>query len=195
MELPFGTAMKQFFLLGTEHIWFGPDHLMFLIALILLGGRFIDILKIVTSFTVAHSVTLILASLEIISLPGAFVEAIVALSILYMAIENLFVKTTTYRWALTFAFGLIHGFGFAGSLAEIQIPHNHFISSLLIFNLGVEVAQMAVVAVLLPVIIYLKRFNWNIWFVRATTGTIAAFGLNWFVSRTVGIELLPFLSI
>lgn len=195
IELPFSTAMKQFFILGAEHIWFGPDHLLFLIALILLGGRFIDILKIVTSFTIAHSVTLILASLEIVSLPGAFVEAVIALSILYMAVENLFVKTATYRWALTFAFGLIHGFGFAGSLAEIQIPHNHFVSSLLVFNLGVEVAQLVVVALLLPVIIYLKRFDWNIWFVRATTSTIAAFGLNWFVHRTIGIELLPFLSI
>lgn len=195
VELPFSMAMKQFFVMGVEHIWLGYDHLMFLLAMILLGGRFIDILKVVTSFTVAHSVTLMLASFSIVSLPGTFVEQMVALSILYIAVENLFIKATKYRWVLTFVFGLIHGFGFADSLAETQIPQNHFFSSLLVFNVGVEFGQMVIVAITLPLIIYIKKYDWSVWFVRATTAMIALFGLNWFVDRTLDFKILPFITI
>jgi hydrogenase/urease accessory protein HupE len=195
VEVPLWTALKQFTILGVEHIWFGYDHLMFLLALILLGGRFSDLIKIVTSFTIAHSITLILASLDIISLPGAFVESVIALSILYVAIENQFIQTIKYRWLLTFAFGLIHGFGFAGALAEIQIPKNHFIASLLTFNVGVEIGQLVIVAILLPIILYLKKFEWNRWVVRPISLAIALFGFNWFLVRAFGIEFLPFLDI
>ena len=117
VDLPFWSAIGQFIVLGVEHNLTGYDHLMFLLALIILGGSFTNILKIVTSFTVAHSITLILASLEIVSLPSKLVESVIAASILYVAIENQFVKTTARRWMITFAFGLIHGFGFAGALA------------------------------------------------------------------------------
>lgn len=195
LEVPFWTAVGQFFILGVEHIWFGYDHVLFVVALILLGGKFWNIVKIITSFTVAHSVTLILASLEIVSLPGALVESIIALSILYIALENQFVKHIKYRWIITFAFGLIHGFGFAGALSEIQIPKNHFISSLLTFNLGVEIGQIVIVAVLLPIIWFLQRFEWNRWVVRTVSLGIAVFGLNWFIDRAFGYTMIPFLNI
>ncbi|MGB8955658.1 MAG: HupE/UreJ family protein [Tumebacillaceae bacterium] len=192
VELPFWSAIGQFIVLGVEHILTGYDHLMFLLALIILGGSFTNILKIVTSFTVAHSITLILASLELVSLPSRLVESVIAASILYVAIENQFVKSTAHRWMITFAFGLIHGFGFAGALAETQIPKNHFISSLLTFNVGVELGQLLVVIILLPLILYMKRFSWNNFAVRGVSGIVGLFGLLWLIQRVFELEILPF---
>ncbi|MGZ4107005.1 MAG: HupE/UreJ family protein, partial [Tumebacillaceae bacterium] len=195
VELSFWLTVKQFVLMGIEHILTGYDHLSFLFGLILLGGRFTNILKIVTSFTIAHSITLILASLEIVSLPSRFIESMIALSILYVGIENQWIKNISYRWLLTFAFGLIHGFGFAGALAETQVPKNHFITALLTFNVGVEIGQLLVVIVLLPIILYFKRFTWNPWFVRICSGLVALFGLIWFVQRAFALDILPFLAV
>jgi hydrogenase/urease accessory protein HupE/uncharacterized protein YcfL len=192
LELPLGTTIWQFILLGVEHIITGYDHLLFLFALILLGGSFVNILKIVTSFTVAHSITLLLASFEVISLSSRFVESVIALSILYVAIENQFVKNTAKRWMLTFAFGLIHGFGFAGALAETQVPKNHFVTSLLTFNVGVEIGQILIVALVLPFILYVKRFDWNTFLVRGASSVIGVFGLLWFIQRAFDLEILPF---
>lgn len=192
VELPFWTAAGQFIVMGIEHILTGYDHLSFLLALIILGGSFKNTLKIVTSFTVAHSITLILASLEIISLPSRLVESVIAASILYVAVENQFVKSTAHRWMITFAFGLIHGFGFAGALAETQIPKNHFISSLLTFNVGVELGQLLVVIVLLPLILYVKRFSWNRIVVRSVSGIVGLFGLLWLIQRVFDLPILPF---
>jgi hydrogenase/urease accessory protein HupE len=195
VQLSFWLTVKQFVTMGIEHILTGYDHLSFLFGLILLGGRFTNILKIVTSFTIAHSITLILASLEIVSLPSRFIESMIALSILYVGIENQWIKNIKYRWLLTFAFGLIHGFGFAGALAETQVPKNHFITALLTFNVGVEIGQLLVVIVLLPIILYLKRFAWNVWFVRGASALVALFGLIWFLQRVFELDILPFLAV
>ena len=165
---------------------------MFVFALVLLGGSFKNMLKIITSFTIAHSITLILASLEIIALPGRLVESVIAASILYVAVENVLVKNTNYRWVLTFIFGLIHGFGFAGALAETQIPKNHFLSSLLTFNVGVELGQILVVAILLPIILYAKRFSWNRAFVYSGSAVVGLFGLLWLVERAFDLSYMPF---
>lgn len=191
LEVPFLTAVKQFIILGVEHILTGYDHLMFLFALVLLGGTFKNMLKIITSFTVAHSITLILAALDIIVLPGRLVDIVVAASILYVAIENFVVKNTNYRWVLTFVFGLVHGFGFAGALAETQIPKNHFVSSLLTFNIGVELGHIMVVAILLPIILYVKRFDWNRLFVYGMSSVVGLFGLLWLVERVFDLSYMP----
>jgi hydrogenase/urease accessory protein HupE/uncharacterized protein YcfL len=195
VEMSFWATLKQFVLMGVEHILTGYDHLAFLFALILIGGSFKNMLKIVTSFTVAHSITLILASLEIVALPSRFIESMIALSILYVAVENFIVKNTRYRWILTFCFGLIHGFGFAGALAETQIPKNHFWTSLLTFNVGVEIGQMLVVCVLLPLILYIKRYSWNRGFVYTISSCIGLFGLLWVLQRVFELNILPFLAV
>lgn len=195
VELSFWTTLSQFVLMGIEHILTGYDHLAFLLALIILGGTFKNILKIVTSFTVAHSITLILAALDIVALPGRLIESAIAITILYVALENQFIKNANYRWMLTGVFGLVHGFGFAGALAETQVPKNHFIEALLTFNVGVAIGQLMVVLVLLPIILYLRRFSWNVWLVRGISGGVALFGLIWFIQRAFELNILPFLAV
>jgi hydrogenase/urease accessory protein HupE/uncharacterized protein YcfL len=195
VELSFWNTVSQFVVMGIEHILTGYDHLAFLLALIILGGSFQNILKIVTSFTVAHSITLILAALEIVALPGKLIESAIAISILYVAVENQFIKNANYRWVLTGIFGLVHGFGFAGALAETQVPKNHFIEALLTFNVGVEIGQLLCVVLLLPIILYLRRFTWNIWLVRGISGGVALFGLVWFIQRAFELDILPFLAV
>lgn len=195
VELSFWHTLGQFVVMGIEHILTGYDHLAFLLALIILGGTFKNILKIVTSFTVAHSITLILAALDIVALPPRLIESLIAVTILYVALENQFLKNANYRWVLTGCFGLVHGFGFAGALAETQVPKNHFVEALLTFNVGVEIGQLLVVLVLLPIILYVRRFSWNTWFVRSISGGVALFGLLWFVQRAFEINILPFLAV
>ena len=112
----------DFTVLGIEHIFLGYDHLMFLLALIAIGGRPLALVKVVTAFTVAHSITLILAALDVVSLPGRLVEAGIAFSIAYVAAENLWRPRPAHRWRLTFFFGLVHGFGFANVLRELGLP-------------------------------------------------------------------------
>ena len=107
-------------MLGIEHILTGYDHLLFLLALILRGGNIWSLLKIITAFTLAHSITLALAAFNIMVLPGRLVEAIIALSIAYVAAENLFLrKALSHRWAVSFLFGLVHGFAFSNVLREL----------------------------------------------------------------------------
>ncbi|KEO81122.1 HupE/UreJ family protein [Tumebacillus flagellatus] len=195
VELSFWSTLGQFVVMGVEHILTGYDHLAFLLTLIILGGTFKNILKIVTSFTVAHSVTLILSAMNIVALPTRLIESLVAVTILYVALENQFIKNTNYRWVLTGFFGLVHGFAFAGALAETQVPKNHFLEALLTFNIGVEIGQLLVVIVLLPIILYIRRFRWNVWVVRGLSGSVALFGLIWFVQRAFEWNILPFLAV
>ncbi|MFC6230750.1 HupE/UreJ family protein [Paenibacillus allorhizosphaerae] len=155
-----GTVLWNFFMLGVEHILTGYDHLLFLFSQLLIAVRTAEIVKIVTAFTIAHSITLLLAATGIIRLPGTWVEVGIALTICYVAIENIVVKTSRFRWLLTFAFGLIHGIGFAGALGEIGLPQSYFLGSLLIFNLGVEAGQLAIVVLVLPLLVRLQRFGW-----------------------------------
>lgn len=148
----------SFFPLGIEHILTGYDHLLFLIALILCGGSLVQLLKIVTAFTLAHSVTLALAALDVITLPGALVESVIALSIAYVAAENLLPKfAISRRWTVSFLFGLVHGFGFSSVLREIGLPKENLVLALLNFNLGVEAGQAAVVLLVLPLLLALRR--------------------------------------
>lgn len=154
-----GGAFTRFLLLGVEHIVFGFDHLAFLAALLLGVGGFRGALKIVTAFTVAHSMTLALAVFDVMALPAWFVEPVIAASIVYVALENLFRREMTDRWPPAFAFGLIHGFGFASALKGLGIAGagTGAIIPLLSFNSGVEIGQIGLTAIVLPVLIRLRN--------------------------------------
>lgn len=173
-----------FFRLGIEHILTGYDHLLFLFALLLVGGRLRSLLAVITAFTVAHSLTLGLAALGLFTLSPSVVEPAIALSIAYVGVENFFVKSADRRYLLTFPFGLIHGFGFAGALSEIALPRAQVPSALLAFNLGVESGQLAVVAVVLPLLLLLRKKTWFLDYgVKALSGLVVIAGVVWFVQR------------
>jgi hypothetical protein len=178
--------------LGVEHIFLGFDHILFLIGLILLGGRLRELVKIVTAFTIAHSVTLSLASLNLVVLPSRWIEAGIALSIAYVACENFFLKEASHRWILAFGFGLVHGFGFANVLRELGLPARGLVSSLLSFNVGVEVGQLCIVAVLFPGVLWITQKGYSRVVVPVVSFAILACGLGWFVERAFGLSFMPF---
>ena len=184
------TALLRFFKLGVEHIFLGYDHICFLIALLVVS-RFRELVKIVTSFTIAHSITLILATLDLARLPPRFVECSIAATIVYVAFENLVRQTMPHRWLLTFCFGLIHGFGFASVLAELGLPAAGKIRCLLAFNVGVEAGQLAIVTVAFPFIALLARSRFAVP-ARATISILVGlFGLCWLVERTFNLGFMP----
>ena len=142
-----GETLRHYVAAGIEHIAIGYDHIAFLLAVIVLGRRFWPLFAAVTAFTVAHSITLTLAVLGWVVLPSRIVEPLIAATIVYVAAENFFIRDIRYRWWLTFAFGLIHGFGFASVLREYGIPDHALIPALAAFNAGVEAGQILVVAI------------------------------------------------
>jgi len=176
----------SFFVLGIEHILTGYDHLLFLLALILGGGNLWSLFKIITAFTIAHSITLALAALNVVTLPEQLVEATIALSIAYVAAENLFMrKAVSHRWAVSFLFGLVHGFGFSNVLRELGLPKQGLLWALLNFNLGVETGQAMAVLVAVPILLWLRQFKWEPRAVMATSVVVLAVGLTLFVERAV----------
>ncbi len=176
-------SILQFVRMGVLHIFTGYDHIAFLLGLLLIGGSFKTLLKIVTSFTVAHSITLALAAFGIVNLPSWIVESGIALSIMYIALENLFFKKFDRRWMITFFFGLVHGFGFAAALKELDLSRHLLTTALFAFNFGVEAGQLCITAALLPVIVYLGRQRNSALLVRACSVMIFALGTFWFVMR------------
>ena len=177
-------GIGSFFLLGVEHILTGYDHLLFLLALILRGGNIWSLLKIITAFTVAHSITLALAALNIVMLPERLVEATIALSIAYVAAENLFMRhAVSHRWAVAFIFGLMHGFGFSNVLRELGLPKEGLVWALLNFNLGVEAGQAIAVVVAVPLLMWLRRYRWEPRAVAAVSMVVLMVGLILFVDR------------
>jgi hydrogenase/urease accessory protein HupE len=187
-----GTAPTfwGFVVLGVEHIWLGYDHLLFLFALLLVCRSFRSIVAIVSCFTLAHSLTLALATFEIVRMPSRLVEAAIAASIVFVGVENLVRRGAEPRgrWALTFAFGLVHGFGFASVLGDLGVGRGGqgIAMPLFSFNLGVEVGQVAIAAVVLPVLWKLRQQQA---FVRrgvpALSAVIALAGAYWLLQRTV----------
>jgi hydrogenase/urease accessory protein HupE len=174
----------SFFLLGIEHILTGYDHLLFLLALVLRGGNIWSLLKIITAFTVAHSITLALAALNIVILPERLVEATIALSIAYVAAENLFMRhAVSHRWAVAFIFGLMHGFGFSNVLRELGLPKQGLVWTLLNFNLGVEAGQAIAVVIAVPLLMWLRRYRWEPRAVAAVSMVVLMVGLVLFVDR------------
>jgi hypothetical protein len=174
----------SFLLLGIEHILTGYDHLLFLLMLILRGGNLWSLLKIVTAFTVAHSITLALAALNVVVLPERLVESVIALSIAYVAAENLFLKqAVSHRWAVSFLFGLMHGFGFSNVLRELGLPKEGLLWSLLSFNLGVEAGQAFAVVLAVPVLMWLRKTRFEPRTVGTLSGIVLVVGLVLFVER------------
>jgi hydrogenase/urease accessory protein HupE len=172
------------FVMGIEHILTGFDHLMFVFGVVLVAGRLRTLLLAITAYTLAHSVTLAVATLGYWSPSPSLVEPAIALSIVYVGVENWFVKDASRRWMLTFPFGLIHGFGFAGALKEIALPTAQVPLALVSFNLGVEAGQLTILAVMLPILFWLRR---RPWFarqgVRSASSLVALSGLVWFFQR------------
>lgn len=152
---PQGLAVTRYFTLGVEHILTGLDHLSFVLGLLLLIGPNLRLFKAVTAFTVAHSITLALVALGVIAPRPALIEALVALSILFLALELIRQRqggsslTLRHPWAIAFIFGLMHGCAFAGALAEVGLPKGAVAPALLLFNLGVEAGQVAFIAAVL----------------------------------------------
>ena len=180
-------SFADFLVMGVKHIWTGYDHLLFLLGLLIVTKNFSSSLKIITCFTVAHSITLAVATLSLVNLSTRFVEPMIAASIVYVGIENLLRGDDPKgRWMLTFAFGLIHGFGFASALKELGVGSNGsgIAVPLVSFNLGVELGQIAIAALALPVIWKLR--TWPVFVARwvpACSVLVATLGAYWFIQR------------
>lgn len=180
------SSAWAFFKMGIEHILTGYDHLVFLFGLVLLRARIKELLAVITAFTLAHSITLAIAVLGIFTPSPKFVEPAIALSIAYVGIENFFVKDGSKRWRVTFPFGLIHGFGFAGALQEIALPRAQVPAALVSFNLGVEAGQLFSMALVLPMVMLIRQKDWfEPRGVRVLSGAVALAGGVWFVLRIV----------
>jgi len=191
---PFFDVIRRYIEAGVEHIFLGYDHIAFLVAIVLWARRLWPVIKIVTAFTLAHSITLSLAALQIVVIPSAIVEPAIALSIVYVAIENFFSRNVDGRWRDTFAFGLIHGFGFASALQEFGLPRGAVVPALAAFNIGVELGQVAIVSFVIPLLI---GVDWLIATMRdvpqkrtaglvyVLSGIIAFLGCYWVFERTL----------
>jgi hydrogenase/urease accessory protein HupE len=180
------ATFRRFFLLGVEHIATGYDHILFLLALLLVGGGLRALVAIVTAFTVAHSITLSLAVLDVVQLPARLVESAIALSIAWVALENIVLDRVRGRWRVTFAFGLMHGFGFASILREMHLPRVGLATSLLAFNLGVEAGQLAVVLASYPLVRAVQRSPHRRRWIVLASGAILVLALFWLVERAFG---------
>ena len=194
---------------GIEHIWKGYDHILFLISLLLpavvvrtrdawapVGSfriAFFDVLKIVTAFTVAHSITLTLATLGLVSIPSRITESVIAISIVVAALNNLYPVVAGRRWTVAFAFGLLHGFGFASVLQDLGLPRDALAVALVGFNLGVETGQLAIVSVFLPLAFWLRAtvFYRKIVLVGGSAAIVVLAAL-WFIERAFDVKFMPF---
>ena len=178
-------GVASFFALGIEHILTGYDHLLFLFALMIGGGSAWSLVRIVTAFTLAHSMTLTAAALDLIVVPGRIVESAIALSIAYVAAENLFIgeRGTSKRWLVALAFGLVHGFGFSAVLKDLGLPQDGLAWSLLLFNLGVEAGQALVIVAAIPLLVSLNRASWRPRAVRVMSWGVLGIGLLLFAQR------------
>lgn len=204
------SMLAQFLDYGREgvwHIWIGFDHILFLLSLLLpavlvrepLGWRpvhgfkpaFWDVFKIVTSFTVAHSITLSLATLGVVSIPSRVAESAIAASVVLAALNNIFPVVQGRRWVVAFAFGLIHGFGFASVLKDLGLPQGALLLALVGFNLGVEAGQLAIVSIFLPVA-YALRGRWvyrKLIFIGGSS-LIVAVAATWLIERVFDLKLI-----
>ncbi|GEO37637.1 hydrogenase/urease accessory protein HupE [Skermanella aerolata] len=178
---------------GIEHIFLGYDHVAFLLAILLWARRLMPVVKIVTAFTAAHSITLSLAASGVAVLPPSLVEPAIAASIVYVAAENFISRDVDQRWRDTFVLGLIHGFGFAGALQAFGLPTGAVVPALASFNVGVEIGQLAIVAVAVPALLLLDRLTTASGMtgmrrpgvVYAGSLAIMSLGLYWLAERTL----------
>jgi hydrogenase/urease accessory protein HupE len=185
------SVAGAYFKLGVEHILLGIDHLLFVLALLLVTHGRWKLVKTVTAFTVAHSITLALAALGFVTMPQAPVEAIIALSIVFVAAEILRSQhgdtgiTARAPWIVAFAFGLLHGFGFAGALSEIGLPEGHIPQALLFFNLGVESGQLLFIAAMVSFIALARRARIGVsrWTRLVPPYAIGSVAMFWVIQR------------
>ena len=180
------AVIRKFVPAGIHHILIGPDHLAFLVGLLLLGGSIRRLLLVVSAFTVAHSLTLSLAALNVVSPPARFIEPAIALSIVYVGVDNLMVgRGRDVRAWIAFAFGFIHGFGFANVLREMNLPSRALGWSLFSFNLGVEIGQLLVVVIVASALMGLRSRNEAAGRRLAFAGSLVVIlvGAFWFVQR------------
>jgi len=184
---PLHNVVGFYMKLGIQHIIpYGLDHIVFVVGLCLLSTKLKSILWQATAFTVAHSVTLALSMKGVITLPASVVEPIIALSILFIAVENILIsELKPWRIAVVFLFGLIHGLGFASVLNEIGLPPNQFLLSILSFNLGVEIGQIIVIALVFGLIIlpFGRRPLYRRSFVYPLSALIGVMALWWTIQR------------
>ncbi|WP_406425308.1 HupE/UreJ family protein [Streptomyces sp. NBC_00842] len=185
------SEIPRFVKLGAEHLYFGLDHVLFLLALLLGAKRLRDVVGVVTAFTVAHSVTLVPAAIGWVSVPGWIVEPLIALSIAFVALDNLLSTRTRHRLPVVFGFGLLHGLGFAGALSIDGPLSVSMLANLVAFNVGIELAQLTMIALAFPALLFLRRAATTPVAARALKlGTVAATvvvagtGLVWFVERS-----------
>ena len=171
---------------GTQHILGGYDHIMFLMALIVVMPRMWDTIKIVTAFTIAHSVTLTLAWFDIVDLPSRLVESAIAFSIAYVALENLLRERPTGRWMLAGFFGLVHGLAFYGALRAFDTNPDNTLIALFSFNLGVEIGQLAIVLLAYAPLYYCARHPWFPRAARAASLAMFTVAVWWFMERAIG---------
>ncbi|MBO0324138.1 HupE/UreJ family protein [Muricauda sp. CAU 1633] len=186
-------VVKTYTVLGIEHIWFGIDHLLFVLALIIITVGFKKIVKTITAFTLAHSITLSLAVLGYANLPGPPVEAVIALSIVFLASEMLKLQqgkpslTAQKPWLVAFSFGLLHGFGFAGALADVGLPQSEIPLALAFFNVGVEVGQIVfVLAMLLILRLLALKKDWLPVLKKIPAYAIGSVAAFWAIERVIG---------
>ena len=174
--------------LGIDHLISGPDHILFILGLMFLVSGILNMIKTITAFTVAHSITLGLSVLDLISLPRATVEAVIALTIVFLAIEiseNKRYKSTP--WLIAFGFGLLHGLGFANALTEIGIANEQLLFSLLFFNLGIEAGQLLMIPIFSVLIWLAYKFNKYSQSATCVSYVLGIMGFFWFINRTIGI--------
>ncbi|QGQ98747.1 HupE/UreJ family protein [Paenibacillus psychroresistens] len=180
------TTLRTYTVMGMEHIWSGIDHMLFLLGLVLASDkRKWNVVKLISAFTVGHCITLALSSFELAYLSPKIVEPLIALSIVYIAVENIWKRKQNSPIGVTLLFGLVHGFGFAEILRGTLT--DHMALPLFSFNLGVEFGQLAVLAVIIPALWALGRIPVKINWVRYGSGIIGVFGLIWLIERIVSL--------
>ena len=207
-RLQSGAAFLQYLREGVWHIWTGYDHMLFLLGLLLPAvlrreGRawapvagfrpaFMEVLKVVTAFTLAHSITLSLATLGLISLPSRWVESAIAASVALAALNNLHPLIDKKRWAVAFGFGLVHGLGFANVLNDLGLPQGALLLALVAFNLGVEAGQLAIVGVFLPSAYAARRSKaYRVLCLKLGSAAISLLALVWLLERALNLKLMP----
>lgn len=184
-----GRTVLEFIGLGIEHILGGLDHILFVLSLLLVYRSFKHVLQLTATFTIAHSVTLLLAGSGLITLSSRIVEPLIALSIAVMAITTVWfakqpwMHNAQVKLATVFFFGLFHGLGFAGLLTDIQIPDGQFIPALLSFNVGIELGQLCIVLLALPVIYLFHKRSWYATAIKLLAGFISVVAVVWFFQR------------
>jgi hypothetical protein len=203
-----GNRLLNFVGEGTWHIWIGFDHILFLIALLLpsvllrnaggwtpaISGRtaLLNIVKVVTAFTVAHSITLTLAALGWVHLPSRFVESVIAASVVAAALNNIKPLFAERTWLIAFTFGLIHGFGFASALSGLKLDTGSLVQALVGFNVGVELGQLAIVALFVPIAFAARKTSfYREIAVHYGSILIAVLAAAWFVERAFEVKILP----